>query len=182
MILTAVAPSAATPTHALKIPVGPAAVGTPKQRAIGYATVRTPPEWGRWSRRTGAFLVDASPTCALTIRVGAGLTSAASPIRQLNTTINLRNGENIVRGKTSSGRGVWGAQVYGPDVQFQLLGSTVVKLAARRMAQLSVQLTAQPGCQAADKTETYYSPLKHMLRTARFHLRLKKARPATDKF
>ena len=115
----------------------------------------------------------ASSTCTLTMLVGAGLTTAASPTRQLHITIDPRNGENIVTGKTTSGGGVWGVQIYGPEAQFQALGTTIIKLAPRRMARLSAQLTAEPSCQSTDKTEAYYRPLKQMLRSARFHIRLK---------
>jgi hypothetical protein len=169
----AVASSAAPSTRAGRIPVDPTAVGSPAQRGVGYVTVRTPPGWGRWSLRTGVFTLRASSTCSLTLRVGAGLTSAASPTRQLRLTISDRNGENIVTGTTSSGGGVWGVQIYGPAAQFQVLGTTVVKLASRRMARLEAQLTANPSCRPTDHTEAYYGSLQHMLRTARFHIRLK---------
>lgn len=163
----------ASATRVTKIVVGPHAVETTwPQRAEGYVAIRTPPEWGQ---RTpdGAFMVHVSPTCTLTIAVGPQLTSAASPIRQLNKTINPRNGGTIISGKTSSAHGVWGAQIYGPATQFQLLGTSVVKLARRRMAQLIVEVTAAPTCQPGDKTEASYGAVEHMLRTVRFHLRLK---------
>jgi hypothetical protein len=107
ILVCAAAPSTATSTRASKIPVDPTAVGSPAQRGVGYVTVRTPPAWGRWSQRTGVYTLHASPTCTLTLRVGAGLSTAASPTRQLHSTINPRNGENIVTGKTASGAGVW---------------------------------------------------------------------------
>jgi hypothetical protein len=64
-------------------------------------------------------------------------------------------------------------QIYGPEAQFQVLGTAVIKLASRRMALLNVQLTAEPSCRPTDHTEVYYHPLKQMLRGARFHIRLK---------
>jgi hypothetical protein len=64
-------------------------------------------------------------------------------------------------------------QIYGPATQVQLLGVAVVKLAPRRMAMLTVTMAAGTTCAAADNLSSYYGPIEHMLRTARFHLRLK---------
>jgi hypothetical protein len=91
----------------------------------------------------------------------------------MNMTINARNGGDIVSGKTSTGGGVLGEQIYGPDTEFQLLGTAVVKLASHRMAALNVEATAAPTCAPSDDTAAYNGPIEHMLRTVRFHLALK---------
>jgi hypothetical protein len=152
-------------------------VGTPPQRAVGHVTVRTPLNWGRWSKRGGGeFKIKASGTCTLTLSVNAGLTTSRSPSRELNFAINPRNAGQIIKGHTSHAGGVWGVQIYDQPAGFHLLGTTVVKLAPRRMARLYVQLVGAPTCQVTDLVSSYDGPVEHMLRTARFDLRLTAAR------
>jgi hypothetical protein len=173
MLACAAAASSATPTRTIKVGVAQTAVGVPKQRAVGYATIRTPLTWGHRSARSDSFVLHPSAMCTVSVQVGVGLMTAGSPTRQLHKTFDPRYSPTVVSGATSAGHGVWGAEIYDPPAEFMAYGISVVKLASQRMAQLSANMIAAPTCQPADHTEAYIGPLEHMLRTARFHLRLK---------
>lgn len=171
------ASSASTTTRATKITFSKSPVGGPSERARGYATIRAPANWSR--RRVGdqvEFGAHLSPTCKLTISVGAFTGDASTPSRQLRRQLNPRNGGTIQTGKMSHRDGVWGVQIEGAGPGFQLLGGAVVKLAKRRMAQLSVQVVAAPECAPTDGPAAHGS-IKHLLRTARIHARIVSAKP-----
>jgi hypothetical protein len=138
--------------------------GIATTHVVGYATVRVPTSWHR--DQTG-FTAQLSPTCTLTISVGgADLVRSSSLTRALNKEVNERYGGTIVKGTTSSGHGVWGAQIYIGESQ--LLGATIMKLAPRRFASLIMEVIAAPSCTPADGPSDY-GPFEHLLRTARFH-------------